>query len=570
MAQNDETDQHPGADSTSPEASAAATPAPVESTEPADEPATALRSSLPMRKAGTMPDLSRFEGRTIDGDEAENDPHDRESATAEPADSEPSGGLPAEGQPAGGQREDALANDVSANDTSSNETPSNDTLTGRSSDAGGAYLFADAQNTSDTLGAHDADDSHDTHSTAGNYSTVDSSTGGHDSTGDSSSAGHDSTGDSSTLPGSPVAAGTHAANAAAAGPGTDEEHEVSLAHNATSAETESSESETVESDAQDVSEAKEDPESHSSTATAVAAPVSAAAVASAGTEDGSRTSSDDAESAPYDPEPETAALSTRASEEEARRRAAERDGALTGKPVMARVFQVLIAIFFPIILLAGAIRAVTSPLFLWVEYHRPGFPADGFGFNTEDRMTYGSYTVDYILNWAPPRYLGELVNADGDQLFLDSEVGHMLDVKLVLVISFAVALAMLVFTIAACWHLARTYPGGVRRSLFAGALTTLVLMIALTVTAILGWQTFFTQVHALFFADGTWTFSVDDTLIRLFPAQFWMDAAITVAALVLIVSVVTLILTWPTKARRQKSRLAADAARQRQMDSLSL
>nr|WP_228721112.1 TIGR01906 family membrane protein [Arthrobacter sp. 260] len=237
---------------------------------------------------------------------------------------------------------------------------------------------------------------------------------------------------------------------------------------------------------------------------------------------------------------------------------------------MARVFQVLIAIFFPIMLLAAAIRAVTTPLFLWVEYHRPGFPSDGFGFTAEDRMTYGSYTVDYILNWAPPRYLGELVNADGDQLFLDSEVGHMLDVKLVLVISFAVALAMLVFTVAACWHLARTYPGGVRRSLFAGALTTLVLMIALTVTAILGWQTFFTQVHALFFADGTWTFSMDDTLIRLFPAQFWMDAAITVAALVLIVSLVTLILTWPTKARRQKSRLAADAARQRQLDSLSL
>ncbi len=271
-----------------------------------------------------------------------------------------------------------------------------------------------------------------------------------------------------------------------------------------------------------------------------------------------------------DPAPDTAALSARPSEEEAKRRAAERDEAFTSKPVMARVFQVLIAVFFPIMLLAAAIRAVTSPLFLWVEYHRPGFPADSFGFSTDDRMTYGSYTVDYILNWASPRYLGELVNSDGDQLFLDSEVGHMLDVKMVLVISFAVALAMFVFTIAACWYLARTYPGGVRRGLFAGALTTLILMIALTVTAILGWQTFFTQVHALFFADGTWTFRADDTLIRLFPAQFWMDAAITVAALVLIVTVVTLVLTWPTKGRRDRSRLAGEAAQQRRLDSLAL
>ncbi|WP_026551457.1 TIGR01906 family membrane protein [Arthrobacter sp. H20] len=300
-------------------------------------------------------------------------------------------------------------------------------------------------------------------------------------------------------------------------------------------------------------------------------PLGAAAVTTAST--GSHRASGSGIAAPEatnDPAPDTAALSARPSEEEVSRRAAERDDAFTGKPVMARVFQVLLAVFFPIILLAAAIRAVTSPLFLWVEYHRPGFPADSFGFSTEDRMTYGSYTVDYILNWASPRYLGDLVNADGDQLFLDSEVGHMLDVKLVLVISFAVALAMLVFAIAACWYLARTYPGGVRRSLFAGALGTLVLMIGLTVTAVIGWQTFFTQVHALFFTDGTWTFRADDTLIRLFPAQFWMDAAITVAALVLVVTVVTLVLTWPTRARREKSRLAGEAARQRRLDSLTL
>ena len=271
-----------------------------------------------------------------------------------------------------------------------------------------------------------------------------------------------------------------------------------------------------------------------------------------------------------DPAPDTAALSARPADEEVKRRAAERDDAITSKPVMARVFQVLIAVFFPVMLLAAAIRAVTSPLFLWVEYHRPGFPADSFGFSSDDRMTYGSYTVDYILNWASPRYLGDLVNADGGQLFLDSEVGHMLDVKVVLVISFAVALAMFVFTLAACWYLARTYPGGVRRGLFAGALATLILMIALTVTAILGWQTFFTQVHALFFADGSWTFRADDTLIRLFPAQFWMDAAITVAALVLLVTVITLVLTWPTKARRDKSRLASEAARQRRLEALAL
>lgn len=254
-----------------------------------------------------------------------------------------------------------------------------------------------------------------------------------------------------------------------------------------------------------------------------------------------------------DAAPDTSSLTIRPPDDEVARRASQRDEAVAAKPVLPRVLQVVVAAFFPVILLAAAVRAVTTPLFLWVEYHRPGFPADSYGFSTEDRMTYGSYAMDYILNWAPARYLGELVNADGDQLFLDSEVGHMADVKSVLSTGFVVATVLALLAIAACVYLARRYPGGVRRALFSGAVATLVLAIALAVAGILAWETFFTQVHALFFADGTWTFRVDDTLIRLFPAQFWIDAAATVGALVLIGAVLTLVLTWPTRARREKS-----------------
>lgn len=266
-----------------------------------------------------------------------------------------------------------------------------------------------------------------------------------------------------------------------------------------------------------------------------------------------RTGTDDAH-------PDTTTLSLRPPEEDVSRRASQRDEAIAAKPLLPRVLQVLVAAFFPVILLGAAVRAVATPLFLWVEYHRPGFPADRYGFTTDDRMTYGSYATDYILNWAPARYLGDLVNADGDPLFLDSEVGHMADVKSVLSAGFVAATVLALVSVAACIYLARRYPGGVRRALFAGAAATLVIAIALTITAALAWETFFTQVHALFFADGTWTFRLDDTLIRLFPAQFWIDAAGTVGVLVLITAVLTAIFTWPTRNRRQRS-AEADAAR---------
>ncbi|WP_052274460.1 DUF1461 domain-containing protein [Arthrobacter sp. L77] len=216
----------------------------------------------------------------------------------------------------------------------------------------------------------------------------------------------------------------------------------------------------------------------------------------------------------------------------------------------------------------AAIRAVATSSFLWLEYHRPGFPADRFGFSLDDRMTYGSYALDYVLNFAPPRYLGGLVTPEGEPLFLASEVGHMADVKGVLGLSFFIALVLLVLAVLACVYLARHYRGGIRRALFSGAVLTLVGIAVLTVLAVLAWETFFTQVHALFFADGTWTFRVDDTLIRLFPEQFWTDSAVTVAVVVLAATLLTLVLTWPTKARRDRSMMAQDAAQARRREAL--
>ncbi|WP_258069960.1 TIGR01906 family membrane protein [Arthrobacter sp. SX1312] len=293
----------------------------------------------------------------------------------------------------------------------------------------------------------------------------------------------------------------------------------------------------------------------------------AAAVAGPSSGAGSSGSGSHAPAA-VEPSTDTAALSVRPPDSEAARRAAARDQAAAAKPALPRFLQVVVALFFPVIVVAAAIRAVATSSFLWLEYHRPGFPADRFGFSLDDRMTYGSYALDYVLNFAPPRYLGDLVTPEGEPLFLESEVGHMADVKGVLGLSFVIALVLLVLAVAACTYLARHYKGGVRRALFSGAVLTLVGMVVLTVLAILAWQTFFTQVHALFFADGTWTFRVDDTLIRLFPEQFWTDSAVTVAVLVLTATILTLVLTWPTKARRDRSMMAQDAARARSREAL--
>lgn len=248
---------------------------------------------------------------------------------------------------------------------------------------------------------------------------------------------------------------------------------------------------------------------------------------------------------------------------DAEARAAARDEALEGSRGGPVVLQVLLALFAPIVLLIGAVRVVASPVFLWLEYHRPGFPADPYGFTTQDRVTYGSYGMDYLFNAAPSRYLGDL-QAAGGPLFTESEVAHMTDVKIIMLITMAVGLLLTVLCVLFMVALARNAKGGIRRALFAGALWLLVLMIALAVVAALGWQSFFAGFHSLFFADGTWTFAASDTLIRLYPNQFWIDAGIAVAALVVLTALITLIATWPTRRRRIDSREAqTDLVRRR-------
>ena len=91
--------------------------------------------------------------------------------------------------------------------------------------------------------------------------------------------------------------------------------------------------------------------------------------------------------------------------------------------------------------------------------------------------------------------------------------------------------------------------------------TALVLLFALAVAAVLGWQQFFALFHSLFFADGSWTFRASDTLIRLYPTQFWMDAAIAVAGLALLGALAVMAATWPTAFRRHR---ALDRVRRRQ------
>ncbi|RKQ34223.1 TIGR01906 family membrane protein [Kocuria tytonis] len=222
------------------------------------------------------------------------------------------------------------------------------------------------------------------------------------------------------------------------------------------------------------------------------------------------------------------------------------------RTAVQRVLQVLLALALPVLLLALAVRLVATPAFLWLEYHRPGFPADHWGMGLGERMTFGSYGLDYIMNLAPPEYLAGLVSPEGGLAFTPGEVSHMTDVQHVMLWGLGLAGCLLVLSALAAWYLHRTAPGAAAAAWFAGSWLTVVLLVVAAVAGLLGWERFFAGFHALFFSSGTWTFSVTDTLIRLYPTQFWIDAAVTVA-LVTLVGAFAVMLLAARRTRRARA-----------------
>ncbi len=209
--------------------------------------------------------------------------------------------------------------------------------------------------------------------------------------------------------------------------------------------------------------------------------------------------------------------------------------------------RLILTLAVPVLLTMISVRIVMTPLFLQIEYNRPGFPEDVYGFTTEERLQLAPYAVNYLVNNEELSYLADLTFPDSDRfLFNRDELRHMRDVQVVTRAAFALlafGLPAILLLGIVLWRSGTKSREILRQGLFNGAVLTLSIIVFIIVFALTAWDMFFTAFHQLFFEEGTWRFAYSDSLIRLFPEQFWFDAAITIGAMTLLGAVIILAIT---------------------------
>ena len=197
------------------------------------------------------------------------------------------------------------------------------------------------------------------------------------------------------------------------------------------------------------------------------------------------------------------------------------------KTLLSRIGLGLITAAVPFFLIMTAIRVLISPVYPQVEYRMPYFPPDSYGFSLQDRLKWAGLSIDYLNNTSELTFLSDLHLPDGNSLYNERELSHMLDVKklvqkmnlawYILAIFFA---AVLLLAWRAHWL---NLLGGALAN--GGKLTITVILCILTGVAV-SFDWLFTAFHRLFFTGSTWLFLYSDSLIRLFPIPFWRDGFI--------------------------------------------
>jgi integral membrane protein (TIGR01906 family) len=206
--------------------------------------------------------------------------------------------------------------------------------------------------------------------------------------------------------------------------------------------------------------------------------------------------------------------------------------------VQKRLYPILswlITFLTPLVLVLLGVRLVLNPSYPSLAYKMPAFPDDPYGFSTDERIKWSGYAIKYLLNDSGIEYLAELKFDDQSPVYNEREVGHMLDVKILVQEAMrALYLLIVIFIGMGLWAYFGKWMFDYLSGLSRGGWLTVGLIFGVGLFAAVSFWQFFTLFHGLFFTGDSWLFNYSDTLIRLFPIRFWQDVIIFILGFALV------------------------------------
>jgi integral membrane protein (TIGR01906 family) len=211
------------------------------------------------------------------------------------------------------------------------------------------------------------------------------------------------------------------------------------------------------------------------------------------------------------------------------------DGPAVAAPVARErgglVVTAVAAIATALVLLALGILPFLTPA--WIHAAQDRAQADAWtGWPTETvRAVTGSVLHDLILG--PPEFAQTV---DGVPVFDAAEIGHLRDVRTVL-LAFAAVVSVAAVALVASWWAARGSSRFWRGVRFGGA-NLAIIVVGLGLFAAVSFDTAFELFHQLLFPQGTYTFDpATERLVQLFPEAFWFDTAIALGVVLVALGV---------------------------------
>jgi integral membrane protein (TIGR01906 family) len=224
--------------------------------------------------------------------------------------------------------------------------------------------------------------------------------------------------------------------------------------------------------------------------------------------------------------------------------------------MLKKLLILLIALSLPFLLVVTTIRILWNDLAVKLEYNRPDFPPDPFGFTLDQRTQLALIGLHSVLPDSEGIVLLERATLpDGSSAFNGREIKHMADVHSLIGKVYPIELIglALILILAILLNRTKDWRDAVPSGLRSGSILTLVILGALIAYIAINFDALFLQFHQLFFEGDTFAFLYSDTLIRLYPEQLWSDAFTAVGIVTTLFAVILLVVSLVWLKRVNKS-----------------